>query len=226
MSFKSLLLLLSVAACANDRQSADRIALDTVPKPPTVDSNRPLMNVVQALDPATRELREMSLSIDAAMAEIVRFPLDSFPEVPPNVRAELNRLGCLIPQTYVTSPPQRDNVIRGKFSAPNQDDWAALCSNADTSMIVIVWGGPVRCPSPIERDADRSWMQGIGDKKFGFSRAIGIATIAEIDQHAEWYGGPPAPARDHDGLDHIFMGKASTTLFCHQGEWVQLQGAD
>ena len=39
-------------------------------------------------------------------------------------------------------------------------------------------------------------------------------------------GEPPAPARDHDGLDHIFLGKASTILFCHQGKWVQLQGAN
>jgi hypothetical protein len=227
MSFKSLLLLLCAAACANDRQTADRIVLDTIPEPPIVDSNRPPVNVAQVLDSATaREFREMSVLIDAAMPEILRFPPDSFPEVPPNVRAELTRLGCLIPQTYVTSVPRRDNVIRGKFAAPNQEDWAALCSKADTSMVVVVWGGPRSCPSPIERNADRNWMQGIGDRKFGFSRAIGVATISEIDQHAEWYDGPPAPARDHDGLDHIFMGKASTTLFCHQGKWVRLQGAN
>src|SRR5688500_15580399 len=122
MSFKSLLLLLCAAACANDRQSADRLAVDTIPEPPTIDSNRPPVNVAQVLDSATtQEFREMSLLIDAAMPEILRFPPDSFPEVPPNVRAELNRLGCLIPQTYVTSVSQRDNVIRGKFAAPNQE---------------------------------------------------------------------------------------------------------
>src|SRR5919106_5860311 len=105
MSFKSLLLLLCVAACANDRQSVDRIAIDTLPQPTAVDSHRPSVEPPRGLDSATaRELREITLLIDAAMAEIVRFPLDSFPEVPPNVRAELNNQGCLIPQPFDVGP--------------------------------------------------------------------------------------------------------------------------
>ena len=224
MSFKSFVLFLFVAGCGNDRPRADRIAPDTVPQVPGIDSSGPAMNTLAATDSSeTRQVREIASLIAAAVPEIVRFPLDSFPDVPPNVRTELNNLGCLIPQS---DSPKPHNVIRGKFAAPNQDDWAALCSIADTSMMVIVWGGPVRCPTPIERGSDGRWMQGIGEGKFGFSRAIGVATIAEIDQHAEWYEGPAAPARDHDGIDHAFIGKASTVLFCHQGKWVELQGAD
>ncbi len=31
---------------------------------------------------------------------------------------------------------------------------------------------------------------------------------------------------NHDGIGDVFVGKASTTLYCMEGKWVELDGAD
>jgi hypothetical protein len=89
-----------------------------------------------------------------------------------------------------------------------------------------VWGGPSQCPSPIAWAKHRSSLQGIGEGRIGYSRAINAASMAYILEHAEAYGGPPPPARDHSGIDDAFIGKASVVRFCSNGEWFILQGAD
>jgi hypothetical protein len=47
-----------------------------------------------------------------------------------------------------------------------------------------------------------------------------------ILEHAREFNGPAPPAKDHGGINNIYVGKASEVLFCHQGKWVKLQGAD
>jgi hypothetical protein len=184
------------------------------------------MSRTRALEAAesvlSRRQRDAAAIRARELAVIKTFPLDSFPSIPDRVRAELNAADCVVPQTYVSHKPH--NVIRGRFAAKDQVDWAALCSRSDTSMIVVVWGGPVTCPSPVGQGT--GWVQGIGGGKLGFSRAIDVANIAAIDELAKAYNGPPAPARDHDGINDAFIEKASTILFCHGGKWVRLQGAD
>jgi hypothetical protein len=222
--FKHFVFWVLIAACAKDGDDAPRVPPDTMPHGPAESSISTSVNITEVAESAAvQRQHEVAAKIAVDANEIVRFPLDSFPELPPSVRSELDDIGCWVPQTYSA---KGRNVIRGRFAASNQNDWAALCSNGDTSMIVIVWGGDSRCASPIERSADADWLQGMGEGKFLFSRAIGVATIEMIDLDAQRYSGPPAPARDHDGIDHAFMGKASVVLFCHEGKWVRLQGAD
>ena len=44
--------------------------------------------------------------------------------------------------------------------------------------------------------------------------------------HHELYGGPKPPPLDHDGINDMFVGKASVVWYRYQGRWLQLTGAD
>ena len=160
-------------------------------------------------------------SSDSGM--VIRFPLDSFPDLPANVRSQLHQLGCVVPQSYGETP---NNIVRGRFAAQNQEDWAALCSSNDSSSIVVVWGGDVRCPGSIERMADATFMQDLGRGRLELSRLIGVASPQTIQRFANEFDGPRTPSLDHDGIEDAFIEKGSTILFCHEGAWVNLQGMD
>ena len=47
-----------------------------------------------------------------------------------------------------------------------------------------------------------------------------------ILEHYKRYGGPKPPSLDHQGIDDSFLEKASVVLYCYEGEWLELSGAD
>ena len=49
----------------------------------------------------------------AADAAMRRLAPSAFPSLPAGIRADLQRRGCTVPQTYVSTPNQ--NVVRGHF---------------------------------------------------------------------------------------------------------------
>ena len=150
---------------------------------------------------------------DSAFYAFRAYPLDSFPQLPTEIRTALQAVGCYeIAQTYTTRTPS--NIVRGEFSARGQTDWAALCNRDGSSELTVVWGGPSKCSSRLNRQPASS------------DRFLAPATMQDIVAHAERYGGPAPPARDHDGIHDGIAEKASTIMFCHQGEWRELAGAD
>ena len=188
--------------------------------------DRPAGQAVSEDSADTVEMHQTTTSPQRPRAEVAmaRLPLDSFPEVPAAVRAAMRVFNCQVPQAW--PDPRPHNVISGNFAGPGQIDWAVLCSARDTTSIVVVWGGPAKCQSTLAREADAHYGQIIGDKLIGYSRAIGTANIEYIIDHAKAYNGPLPPAQDHDGINDAYVEKASVVYFCHNGEWVQLQGAD
>jgi hypothetical protein len=150
---------------------------------------------------------------DSAFYALRVYPLDSFPQIPSEVRAAFMAIGCgEIPQTYTSRAP--GNVVQGEFSAAGQTDWAALCHRNGTTELTVVWGGPSKCSS-------RIWPSPSGSDRF-----IALATMDDILRHAKTYDGPQPPARDHAGIHDGVAEKASTIRFCHQGQWIELYGAD
>src|SRR5689334_18492660 len=75
--------------------------------------------------------------IEAADRQVVRLSPAAFPELPKNLRAELQRRGCKIPQLPMVRG--RQNVIKGQFAKPGQTDWAVLCSIERVSSILVFW---------------------------------------------------------------------------------------
>ena len=176
--------------------------------------------------------------LDSAVHRISRLPAARFPELPRDFARELDSLGCAVPQSYFAGEPH--NVIRGSFGAPGQEDWAALCSRAGVSVILVHWGGPVQCPREVGANdrsraaPDRHYLQSIGGDRIGFSRRI-VTTDSyhdhgeEVDQEDLTGVGEERPhyvKLDHDAIEDAFLEKASTVWYCKEGTWIALPGAD
>jgi hypothetical protein len=147
-----------------------------------------------------------------------------FNKLPGEIVKGLKTLKCTVPQTYENRKPH--NVIQGSFAEENQTDWAVLCSKNGVSSIKIFWGGAAKCPSVISGSHDRKWLQGIGNDKIVYSRAIGPASKETILGYHKAFGGPTPPPISHQGIDDYFVGKASVVHYCSNGKWIEFTGAD
>ena len=149
---------------------------------------------------------------------IVRLPITVFPQLPAAFARELR--GCSIPQSFANTRPH--NVIQGSFAALGQRDWAVLCSRGDTAVILMWWGGPAQCSRELQPAKTRDYLQGIGDGRIGFSRAI-----STVDRYPD-YGGEEAQyiKLEHDAIEDAFVEKASTIWICRNGKWVAIEGSD
>jgi len=162
----------------------------------------------------------------AAERSIVRLKPAAFPKLPVEVRRNLEKRACLIPQA-VGIDEQPNNVIRGHFTSPTQQDIAVLCSVKGKSTILVFRGGAVNDIAEIESGEDKGVLQTTGPNTIGFSRAIGVATPAHIRAYYKEFGGTKPPARlDHDGIDDALVGKTSTVLYWFGGKWLTLTGMD
>lgn len=161
---------------------------------------------------------------DDAAEAVVRLEPRQFKRVPAAVIAALTREACSIPQaTGFEAGPH--NLIRGRFAATRQVDHAALCSKNGASRVVVIWGGPIRCPAFVEGAPDKNFLQ-TGAVGIDFSRAIFPATQKAIAYYQRRLGGPKPPDRGHEGIEDSFLGKVSEVLYCAGGRWHSLQGMD
>ena len=148
----------------------------------------------------------------------------SFSTLPPAVRADLESRGCKVPQSFPDTVPH--NVVRGRFTDSSRTDLAVLCLARDTASILVYRNettDDVVALAPAPQDQYRQTVAGGG---MAFSRAIGIATPEFIRVRHERYGGATPPPLDHEGINDIFVGKASVVWYWHAGKWLQLQGSD
>ncbi len=162
-----------------------------------------------------------------ADAEILRLQPSAFRELPASIARELVRRDCLIPQVEPWADGSH-NVISGQFRRPGQTDWAIMCSIDGASSLLIFWNGSAADVENLNegRGPDRDYLQGIGDHRLGFSWLISAVGRKYILDHYAFYGGPKPPPIDHEGIDSAFVGKGSTILYWHNGEWLHLPGAD
>ncbi len=171
-------------------------------------------------------LAQQAFDWDGADLATVRLPPSAFPQLPDAVARSLSDRGCTIPQLWYDKMPH--NAISGEFQRPGQTDWAVLCSVERRSSILVFWNGSVAKVEEIPGTAstDRSWLQGVGRGKIGFSRAIAAVDGSYILERHAIYGGPTPPPIDHAGINHAFAEKASSVLYWYHGNWLRLQGAD
>lgn len=168
--------------------------------------------------------QEMKRKFDEAERRIVRLPPSTFRQLPAEVVQELQRRKCTIPQESYTK--ELHNVIRGEFAKPRQQDWAVLCSKGGVSSILVFWNGSAANPATLASMEDRNYLQGDVGDKINFSRGIRAVNKQYIMRHYDAYGGVKPPPIDHQGIDDMFIEKASTTHYFHAGKWLRLTGAD
>lgn len=176
---------------------------------------------------ASRSLSEPAMGQDwkQADAATVRLKPAGFPDLPAEVRRDLERRGCTVPQSFSTKVPH--NVVRGRFTSAAQMDIAVLCSKERVSSILVFRGGSPASVAELARRPDADFLQVVASGGVvGYSRELDAADARFIHDHADRYQGPKPPPLDHDGIDDGFVGKASVIWYWYGGRWLQLQGAD
>lgn len=156
---------------------------------------------------------------------LVRLKPAVFSQLPKSVISYLQKRGCSIPQIFGETKPH--NVIRGQFAKPNQFDWAVLCSRNRVSSILVFWNGSTKSVAEIARVSDEVYLQTMNNgREVGFARLIGVVGKDYILEHYRAYGGRKPPPIEHQGINDIYVEKASTVRYFYRGRWLQLQGAD
>lgn len=154
----------------------------------------------------------------------VRLPPAAFTDVPAPVRNELQHRDCRIPQAFTGQLPH--NVIKGRFTSSAEADLAVLCSRRKVSSILVFRGGLATSVAELARQPDSSFLQVTAPNTIGFSRVLGVASPEYIRAHNSRVTGAKLPPLDHDGINDIFLEKASTVWYWTGRRWLQLSGAD
>jgi hypothetical protein len=155
---------------------------------------------------------------------IVRLEPDAFRVLPSAIQVDLRKRGCTIPQPFTAGPPQ--NVISGHFYTAIGTDWAVLCSHSRTSSILVYRRGAPESVFELHARPDKDFLQVTGPGTIGYSRAIAVATPAYIREKNDRYGVAEPRAIAHEGINDLFIEKASIVWYYHEGRWLQLPGAD
>jgi len=153
---------------------------------------------------------------------IVRLAPGAFAQAPGAVRDELVRRGCLIPQTFRAQ--QAENVISGKFRNGSNGDWAALCSKAGSSSVLVFWNGSAQGVQELSAQKDTDYVQALtSGVVYGYSRRITAASPERIRKAKQNRRLEPF---DHDGIDDAFVEKGSVIHYFREGHWEELQGGE
>ena len=165
---------------------------------------------------------------ERADEETVRLPPEAFDDLPAAVQEELAARGCTIPQASHMGL-EKSNVVRGNFTQSGQTDIAVLCSRERVSSILVFRGGSELDVAELASAPDSDYLQGAGDGEIAFSRALGVASpeyIRMCYEALKAHGVPEPPPLDHEGIDNIFVGKASSIWYWYEETWLVLAGAD
>jgi hypothetical protein len=160
---------------------------------------------------------------------IRRLPVGSFPNLPAVIQAELNRRGCLIPQTYEAHQPE--NVVHGSFERPGSSDWAVLCAARGTVSLLVFFGShPDQSPGQ-HPDQDPFVLASAPETErlqphppasaLGFNWVIDAATPQQVHD-AQAGLEPRPPAIDHDALADSTIDHRTVYHFHARGAWTLL----
>jgi hypothetical protein len=129
---------------------------------------------------------------------IRHLPVSSFPQLPASVQDELNRRGCLIPQTYEARGPE--NVVHASLEKKGSTDWAVLCSTHGTVSLLVFFGDADGAqPTVLASAPETERLQPSGGGALGFNWAIDAATPLQVHQAQAGMRRRPAML-DHDAL--------------------------
>jgi hypothetical protein len=154
---------------------------------------------------------------------IRRLPVNSFPDLPEKVADQLNRRGCLIPQTYAAHHPE--NVFNASLERAGSSDWAVLCSAQGTVSLLVFFGSAPGTPivvssSPETRRLQRHDATG----ELGFNWAIDPASPETLNHVRNL---DPRPSTiDHDALADGIVDRRTVYRFYSQHAWTVMTSSD
>lgn len=152
-----------------------------------------------------------------------RLPVSSFPQLPAAVENELNRRGCLIPQTYEAHAPE--NVVEGSLERAGSKDWAMLCSVKGTvSLLVFLENGGE--PEVLATAPETERLQAHGAAGLlGFDWGIDAATPEQVHEAQAGMAHPP-PRLGHDALADSLIDQTTIYHYYSGGAWVVVGTGD
>ena len=154
---------------------------------------------------------------DRAAREIRRIPAAELQMLPDQLRKNLPN--CSVPQAWDTKEPH--NVIRG--SLLGADAWALLCSRNGSSMILV--GTDPMAMMSFAPAKEAIYLQVVGEKMIGYSRKLRVISRDEIIEHCK-SAEKPCPKIEHEGIEDIFLDKASRIHYFTSEGWVEIAGSD
>ncbi len=145
-------------------------------------------------------------------------PPSSFPDLPPDVVAQLRDRRCMIPQSFEAQAPE--NVIHGAFRAAGSHDWAALCSSSGSTTLYVFFAGHFDAPFPLRSQPDTAWL-GAEPGSTVYGSAWGIATrpLAALQNSRLAASGV---AFDHDAIEDADLEQSATLRYYGSGRWIAL----
>ncbi|HEX4030637.1 MAG TPA: hypothetical protein VHX20_09765 [Terracidiphilus sp.] len=147
-------------------------------------------------------------------------PVSSFPELPSAVRSELNRRGCLIPQTYEAQGPE--NVISASLERRGSADWAVLCSAHGTASLLVFFAN-ASAPSVLASAPETERLQAdAATGVLGFDWAIGAATPEQVHEAQAGMKRRP-PLLVHDALADSLVDQKTVYRYYSENAWVVVE---
>jgi hypothetical protein len=149
-------------------------------------------------------------------------PVSSFPQIPDQVASELERMHCMIPQSFEARQPE--NVIEGAFRAPGSRDWAALCSVDGTTTLYVFFAGHYDRPESLRSQADTLWLGAEpGSALYGSAWGIAARRPADLRALRSLHGNVEF---DHDGIEDAHLEHSVTVHYWQAGQFLALGGHD
>jgi len=154
--------------------------------------------------------------------DTVRIRPRDFLGLPASVADWLEAHGYTIPQAEFPSEP--NNVTRGAFTAPGQEDWAVLAYKPDSLVLIVFEESRGYRPQIVDSD---EYYYSPEVERLLIEYCIGTADSEYIRNCFEAFGGRTPPhVLNHEGINYAYIDKGSSIAYFYEGEWVWLQGGD
>ena len=156
---------------------------------------------------------------------IRRLPVSSFPQLPEPIATELEKLGCMIPQTYEAHRPE--NVVEGSFERTGSSDWAVLCSTRGTAKLMVFFGSALESgPTVLATEPETARLvRHDPTDVMGFAWGIDPATPQQV-REAQSGMQHRGPRLDHDAVADTFVEKATVYHFFARNSWEVIDTTD
>jgi hypothetical protein len=154
---------------------------------------------------------------------LVRLPPSAFEALPAEIRTDLDRRGCRVPQTLDDTRPH--NVISGDLLGRGAREWAVLCSINRISRVLVYEAGGMTAFDSLDTRLDRFYVQQVSGARVGFSRMITSVSPDRLRRIvAKQKGNALEPTRD--GIEIAFIGKASFIAYWTGKRWTLVAASD
>jgi len=152
---------------------------------------------------------------------IRHLPVSSFPSLPAELAAQLNRRGCLIPQTYQAHHPE--NVIHASLERSGSSDWAVLCSEQGTVSLLVYFASDPAHLFTLAAAPETERLQAHDPSGvLGFNWGIDPASPEQVHQAQSGMEHRQA-SLDHDALADSLVDRHTVYHYYLKNAWTVVQ---